>query len=53
MARPPGTRGLQLEEPVIFERGQPGNRGPKVPRAFPAFFRDNPGAVYAEGRKIR
>lgn len=28
-----------LREAVVFLRGQPGNRGPKVPRAFPAFFR--------------
>ena len=36
-------------EPVIFERGQPGSRGSRVPRAFPAFFRENPDAVFTEG----
>ncbi|MEC9054133.1 MAG: DUF1553 domain-containing protein, partial [Verrucomicrobiota bacterium] len=36
-------------EPVIFERGQQGNRGAKVPRAFPAFFRDVPDHTFTEG----
>ncbi len=39
----------QSREPVIFERGQRGNRGERVPRAFPAFFREDPGQVFAEG----
>ena len=36
-------------EPVIFERGQQGNRGAKVPRAFPAFFRDAPDRAFEKG----
>ncbi|MCH2063539.1 MAG: DUF1549 and DUF1553 domain-containing protein [Roseibacillus sp.] len=36
-------------EPVIFERGQQGNRGAKVPRAFPAFFRAAPDRTFEKG----
>ena len=36
-------------EPVIFERGQLGNRGARVPRAFPAFFRDDPDRTFKRG----
>ena len=36
-------------EPVIFKRGQQGNRGAKVPRAFPAFFRDVPDRTFEKG----
>ncbi len=36
-------------EPVIFERGQPGNRGDQVPRAFPVFFRDDAKKVFIKG----
>lgn len=39
----------QPREPVIFERGQRGNRGAQVPRAFPAFFRDDPKQVFSQG----
>lgn len=40
----PGPR-----EPVIFERGQPGSRGAQVPRAFPAFFREDSKKVFTQG----
>jgi hypothetical protein len=36
-------------EPVIFERGQQSSRGPKVPRAFPAFFREVPTSTFKQG----
>ena len=36
-------------EPVIFERGQQSSRGPKVPRAFPAFFREDPADTFTKG----
>jgi len=36
-------------EPVIFERGLPGNRGARVPRAFPRFFREDPNAEFRQG----
>lgn len=36
-------------EPVIFERGQRGNHGAKVPRAFPAFFRKDAKRVFTQG----
>ena len=36
-------------EPVIFERGQQSSRGPKVPRAFPAFFREVPERTFTQG----
>lgn len=36
-------------EPVIFERGQRGSRGAKVPRAFPAFFREDSKRIFTKG----
>ncbi|MEO1826527.1 MAG: DUF1553 domain-containing protein, partial [Roseibacillus sp.] len=36
-------------EPVIFERGQQSSRGPRVPRAFPAFFREDPANTFKKG----